>query len=260
MDNFVVFLRKVDMIINKVAQIDANGYCEKEDVKRECLDQLKEMITKQRGTFTKQQLNSVEFDLVVSKSQRLYNEYYSYIETAACLRALTSSSKNSDLNSNNNALGERELEAMNLTDKSHLVFIGSGPFPWSALKYHTSSGCKVTCIEIKPEPVYLSHQFFKKLGVDGSFRILCRDATTVDYKNATHTVLAAMVAPKKRIINQIVNTVKSGTMIVVRSSFGLNSFFYQKYSPHKIPYLRLIKTVYGDDKSELMSYIFKVVK
>lgn len=186
--------------------------------------------------------------------RNIYSQYYIYQESKTALDIISGKSKNQFI-SNNKTLGEREIKFSKLGRESHVFFIGSGPFPWTAINYALAKGCKVTCIDKNPDAVAISRQLVKTLGLDDLIDIACANAKNFYYNQATHVVIAAMVQPKIAVLRQIKDASKQNIKIIIRSSFGLYFFIYEKIDQDALGDFKIINTVSAGENSELISYI-----
>lgn len=186
--------------------------------------------------------------------RNIYFQYYVYQESKAALGIILDKSKNPFI-SNNSLLAEREAEFSNINKESQVFFIGSGPFPWTAINYATSRRCRVTCIENNPAAASLSTELIKKLSLDSLISVFCANAQKFDYDQATHVTIAGMANPKTIILKQINDTAKQDVKIIVRSSFGLYFFMYERITRDMLKDFKIIDVVTAGENSELVSYI-----
>lgn len=191
---------------------------------------------------------------VAEELRDIYFQYYIYQESKAALGIILDKSKNPFI-SNNSMLAEREAEFSNINKKSHVFFIGSGPFPWTAINYATPRRCRVTCIENNPAAVSLSAELIKKLSLDSLISVFCANAQKFDYDQATHVTIAGMVNPKTIILKQINDTSRRDVKIIARSSFDLYFFMYERITRDMLKDFKIINVVTAGKNSELVSYI-----
>lgn len=253
------FLTEASSLLEKVAAVDESAYTQRGDTKKSLFNDLKNLVNIYNSQVSEDQLEDERLVSLAARSRLLYNNYYSFIETAACLNIIIDEAHQfPGFNSNNDLLGDQEIKISKMNRDSHVVFVGSGPFPWSLIKYHFKTGCKAAGVDVKPEAVFLSHQLLITQKLADLIEIYCVDGREADYGPFTHVVLAAMSTPKDEIVRRVVSTAKKGTMLVVRRSFGLNCFFYERYIPSEISHLTHIREVRGDEQSELLSDIYLV--
>lgn len=191
----------------------------------------------------------------LSKELRtVYLQHYIYQESKRAQDIILRGNGNPFV-SNNNILGEKEAKFSNLNKKSHLFFIGSGPYPWTAINYATATGCKVTCIDNNPRAVFISKKLIKTLKLDDLIDIYCFDGQETNYNPATHITIAGMAQPKNTILKQISKTSNNNVKIIVRSSFNLYYFMYERINKDILLDFRLLHTINPEENSELISYI-----
>lgn len=183
----------------------------------------------------------------------IYNQYYFYLEKRAAENIVLNKTKDLFL-SNNCRLGDEEAKYVGLNKGSKVFYIGSGPFPWSAINYATKNGCGVTCIDSDPTAVYVSKELIKSLGLTNFINVSGSLAQEIDYSQATHVVIAGMALPKSAILKQISKTSRKNAKIIARSSIDLYFFMYQRINKDELKDFKVMQTI-GDRPSELVSYI-----
>ncbi|MFH1522521.1 MAG: nicotianamine synthase family protein [Patescibacteria group bacterium] len=184
----------------------------------------------------------------------VYSRYYIYQESKAALDTISNKSKKTFI-SNNKTLGEKEIELSKINKESHVFFIGSGPFPWTAISYAKSTGCKVTCIDKDSEAVNISRRLIKTLKLYSQIDIACTGAQDFNYYLATHVVIAAMVHSKVAVLKKVKETSKHNLKIILRSSFGLYFFIFERIDRDILKDFKIINTISVGENSELISYI-----
>lgn len=194
-----------------------------------------------------------ELSKLAERLREVYNQYYFYLEKKAAESLVLN--KTTDFLSNNKKLGDEESRCAKLNKKSHVFFIGSGPFPWTAINYATSKGCLVTCIDSNPTAVSLSRKVIKTIGLDNLVSVSNGLAQELDYSQATHIVIAGMAQPKSAILKQIYKTSRKNVKIIIRSSFGLYFFMYPRIDPNELKNFKINQVINVGSNSELMSYI-----
>jgi hypothetical protein len=190
---------------------------------------------------------------LAEKLRDIYNRYYFYLEKKAAESLVLN--KTTDFLSNNKRLGDEEARCTRLNKKSHVFFIGSGPFPWTAINYTTSKGCLVTCIDSNPIAVSLSRKVIKTIGLDNLISVSRGSAQELDYSQATHIVIAGMAQPKDAILKQIYKTSRKNVKVIARSSLGLNFFIYPRINLSELENFKVNQVINVGLNSELMSYI-----
>jgi len=257
MQNFSNFLDQIELILNQIKKIDLLGYVNTENEKERLFNNLKTYINSQSIQPTDDELHNDRFIKLTEQSRSLYNCYYSLMETAKCVEIISHPTKNEfNFQSHNNLLSKQELEVMQLKAHSHIAFVGSGPLPWTAIRYHLKTNVNVSCIDYNPEAVFLSYKLLDVYNLHQSVKVFCTDASLFNYADITHIVLAGMALSKDQIIEKVIKTAQTGTMLIIRSSVGLNCFFYENYHLTKNNYFEYKISLSGDPSGELMSYVF----
>jgi precorrin-6B methylase 2 len=148
------------------------------------------------------------------------------------------------------------MRVMNLSPQSNLCFVGSGPYPWSAIRYARKYSCQITAVETRPEAVVLSEGLVKHFGLSEQIKIICADAQMIDYKHFSTVVIAAMVYPKHTLLDVIYPQLASGSRMLVRSAVGQYIFIYDNLDLFHIPNEMRYTILHGDKGCELETIAF----
>lgn len=170
-------------------------------------------------------------------AQRLRNIdafYEILLETKAVLDLVE---KSESLENNTHLMRDFQTAKMegsmaNFNSSSKTVFVGSGPFPSTAIAYMKTFGCKVVCVDNNPEAVMLSQRMLEQMNLNSSIIPVFCNGEEFNYKEFTHVVLAGIAEPKDKILQRIFETARKDIKVVSRTTDGLRQFFYQ---PIKIP-------------------------
>ncbi|MEM6902178.1 MAG: nicotianamine synthase family protein [Pseudomonadota bacterium] len=108
---------------------------------------------------------------------------------------------------------------------SHIFFVGSGPLPLTAIDYHLKTGAKVTCVDNDPNAVAQSRALIRKLGLDNHIDVVQKAGDEVDYSNASHVVVAALVMNQPKVVRHVLEDNPSA-LLGVRSASGLRTILY----------------------------------
>eukprot|EP00435_Cladocopium_sp_Y103_P049457 s1217_g14.t3 len=107
----------------------------------------------------------------------------------------------------------------------HIVFVGGGPLPFSALDYFFQTRAKITVVESDPLAVQLSSALLGQLNLTGSINVQHAAGEVFDYKGATHLIVAALVRDEHLVIQHALDTAAL-SVIGARSADGLRSILY----------------------------------
>ncbi|RJQ22496.1 hypothetical protein C4580_00395 [Candidatus Woesearchaeota archaeon] len=184
-----------------------------------------------------------------------YELYEEFLETRALLDALNGKDPFANPQLKRTfSFAQEEARAANITAKSTVAFIGSGPFPESALAIRKATGCTLTCIDHHPEAIVLSQELFTRLKINA--QTICADARTLDYSQYTHIFIAVLARPKSEIIDTIIKTCPSRATIICRTADGLRQLIYEPLDDFPAEKLFIQKTV-RNPNTIVRSIIFK---
>lgn len=127
-------------------------------------------------------------------------------------------------------------------------FIGSGPFPISAILFNQLSGCQIDCYEKDKNRTQLSKEVLSYLGFAEKIQVLNRNGANLSSKKYTVIVIALLAKPKDKILRKIFKIAHRNTRIVTRTADGKRVGFYEEtdkdlFKPYKV--IRKIRAV-GD--------------
>ncbi|MFO0703991.1 MAG: nicotianamine synthase family protein [Patescibacteria group bacterium] len=201
-------------------------------------------------------LNDPELLAISKDIKSFYDKFYIFDETHIALDILEGKSV-PEFKSNNSTLADEEIKAMQIGSDSNVCFVGSGPYPWSIIKYSRAYGCTGTAIEGRPEAVTLSTELIKYFVLSDKIKVICSDANDVDYSSFDVIVLAAMVYPKSKLIENIYTKMKPGAKLLARSAIGQYGLIYDTLSPNDIPNNLKYTILKGENGCELETYFFQ---
>ena len=194
-----------------------------------------------------------------TNTRAVYELYEEFIETRALLDALNGSDPLENPQLKRTFLyAQKEAASAKITSSSRVAFVGSGPFPETALALSSATGCTVTCIDHHPEAVVLSQALFDKHRLH-KLTAICIDARLFDYSAFTHILVAVLARPKKEILNQIARTCDKKTCVICRSVEGLKTLIYEPLEDIPLESFSLIGSV-RDEKTIIHSLIFESVE
>ena len=113
---------------------------------------------------------------------------------------------------------ENEATLANVTAKDHILCIGGGTCPLSAILFHQVTGAKVTVIDHNGACIPKARQVIKALGLVDKVQVLHQEATCKKLDLASFTVvhLALQVSPLNQVLAFIKDQAAPGTKILVR--------------------------------------------
>jgi hypothetical protein len=109
--------------------------------------------------------------------------------------------------------------------ESHVVFVGSGPLPLTAIELHKQTGARITCIDNDPEAVRQSRALLRRLNLDRQIKVVEAGGEQAEYKDVTHAMVAALVPNQPSVVKRVLED-SPAAMIGVRSANGLRGLLY----------------------------------
>ena len=113
---------------------------------------------------------------------------------------------------------ESEVVLGNITKDDHVLCIGGGACPISAILFHQLSGARVTVIDNNECCVLKARQIVDKLGLCDYVQVVCQDGGSRGLPFADYTAVhfAMQVSPLGRVFPYIEELVAPGTRLLVR--------------------------------------------
>lgn len=118
---------------------------------------------------------------------------------------------------------EMEGKMANVTEKDKVLFIGSGPFPETAIGYAMKFNCNVVCLDKNKLFVDISRKVIQKLGLSEKISVVHGTPDKIDVSGFDKILVAALAVPKGDIIKELE---KSDADIILRTSFGSSKLVY----------------------------------
>jgi len=131
---------------------------------------------------------------------------------------------------------EREAALANITAADHVLCIGGGMCPFSAILIHEITGARVTVIDNNHVCIPLAQQVVQRLGLEESIRVVCADGLNADIDFSLYTVvhLALQVSPMAAVFSQVEARVAAGTRLLVRRPKKALDALYCTLSRHAL--------------------------
>jgi len=116
----------------------------------------------------------------------------------------------------------KEIILANITAKDHILCIGGGICPFSAILLHKTTGAKVTVIDNNRSCVTKAKQVIARLGLSKHMQVLCQDGRSSDISFCEYTVVhfALQVCPMECVFSNVEEKVAPGTKMLVRRTKG----------------------------------------
>ena len=113
----------------------------------------------------------------------------------------------------------REIALAGISSADHVLFIGGGPCPCSAIMIHEITGARVTVVDYDVECINCSHKLICMLGYEKSIQIICKHGCEMEsFESSPYTIvlMAAQVDPVDEVFSHIKTKCSNGTKILIR--------------------------------------------
>ena len=114
---------------------------------------------------------------------------------------------------------KREIALADISSADHVLFIGGGPCPFSAIMIHQMTGARVTVIDHDHDCVLAARKLVSRMGYDEQISLYCKNGCELpEYESIQYTIIhmAAQLSPLEHVFNHIKKHSQSGTKILVR--------------------------------------------
>lgn len=131
---------------------------------------------------------------------------------------------------------QREIALANITAKDHILCIGGGICPLTAVLFHQLTGAKVTVIDNNHACIAKATRFVGDLGLGAHVAVHCQDGSSRDMMYADFTVIhvALQVSPREQVLASVEGQMVPGTRLLVRRPKGRGQVLsYCPYARHK---------------------------
>jgi len=140
---------------------------------------------------------------------------------------------------------EKETVLAGITNADHVLCIGGGMCPFSAILLHQATGANVTVIDNNSLCIPKARQVISRLNLDSRVEVLYRDGIDDDFDYSKYSVihLALQVTPMHKVFSRVVKRALPGTRLLLRrprkhlssmySQMFDNSLALRPYITHK---------------------------
>jgi len=113
---------------------------------------------------------------------------------------------------------QKEAILANITDKDHILCIGGGICPFSAILFHQMTGAKVTVADNNEACIPKAGSVIDKLGLNENVRVVHQDGTCEKACFMQYSVihLALQVSPMEQVFSTVEKKMLPGTKLLVR--------------------------------------------
>ncbi len=163
-------------------------------------------------------------------SSQLFSEFESILERSFVSVFLGANARPLLLNNDGNItqpyllryqrLARAETALAEITVADRVAFVGSGPFPISAIEYIRQTHCHADGYECRQDAMALSRDVVRHLGLDAYLRVIQQTGETVDYSSYSVILVGVLARPKAAIFDQICATAPPHRRILCRPPTG----------------------------------------
>ena len=113
---------------------------------------------------------------------------------------------------------EREVVLANITKDDHILCIGGGICPFSAILLHQTTGAKVTVIDNNDKCVPKAVKIIERLGISKYVKVLYQDGGNcgLDFSKYSVVHFALQVCPMECVFSYVEGRVVPGTKLLIR--------------------------------------------
>ena len=129
---------------------------------------------------------------------------------------------------------KKETILANITDKDHILCIGSGTCPFSAILFHQITGAKVTAIDNNPICIPDARQIIDRLSIADFVHVFCQDGSSAELIFTEYSVIhfALQIQPIEIVFSQVEKKIAPGTKLLIRRPRkNLDQIYSQLSSP-----------------------------
>lgn len=191
-------------------------------------------------------LYSLEINQIITPDELTFlNDMYCWWETElesrfaqAILSDQISDSRKYTLYNRFHTLVSRELAMLDFQPEK-IAFIGSGPFPITAILVQQELQQPVDCIDYCSEAVECSQTVIHKLGLQQEIRILHGHGQKIDLSQYDLIVVALLAKPKWSILRNIRKQARDKCLVLCRTSHDWRTLVYEPtLEKHKLGYVQ----------------------
>ncbi|NLB88471.1 MAG: hypothetical protein GX790_04490 [Syntrophomonadaceae bacterium] len=124
----------------------------------------------------------------------------------------------------------REAKLANINNRDHVLCIGGGPCPFSAILLHQATGAKITVIDNIKHCVTVAKQLVTRMGLDDYINVMHQDGVEVELNNYTVILLALQVSPLESVLENLHKKARPGTRLLIRRPRECLSKLYSNLS------------------------------
>lgn len=154
---------------------------------------------------------------------------------------------------------KNEIKLANIKGRENVLFIGSGPFPITAILLNKLAGCNVDCYEKNKKYVELSKKVISQLRLAGKIRIKAIKGEFFSDNNYSTIIVALLAKPKDKILQILKERISTDTKIICRTSDKVRQVFYEATSQDHLDGYKIVKKNCAKGDQTISSVLLKKV-
>ncbi|MBM7540365.1 hypothetical protein [Amphibacillus cookii] len=112
----------------------------------------------------------------------------------------------------------REINYASICEKDHVLCVGGGAIPCTAILIAQQTNTKVTVVDHDSLMIRLAQSFVKRLGIEDSIQFIHTNGETFCYRPYSVIHVARQVEPQEEVIAGISKTACEQTRIIIRTA------------------------------------------
>lgn len=152
-----------------------------------------------------------------------------------------------------------EIKLAQIQKEDKLLFIGSGPFPISAILFSKLTGCSIDCYEKNADHARLSSEVISHLGLANKIRIKNRKGEYLINNNYSIVVIALLAKPKNEIFRKVIEEISLYVKLICRTSAHLRQVFYEATEPECLGLCKMVKIHNAKGNQTISSVLLKPI-
>jgi hypothetical protein len=134
-------------------------------------------------------------------------------------------------------LVSNEVRFAGLKEGDCVTFVGSGPFPISAILLFQTFGIRAIAVERKDGAAGLSREVVKRLGLEKGIDVRVGEGQHLAINDSCCAIIALLAQPKGAILHHVFEHYARCTSVLCRTSHGLRQALYRPTDPFSLaPY------------------------
>lgn len=238
-------------LLQKIALTNLSN---KAQVKKNAL-YLEDLILNPSLTKSKQIKEFIKDANLLHKLQHLYEKFETNLEIDFAKQIIQGKKTVRDylLTKRFIALIRNEIMLGKMTKNDKVLFIGSGPFPISAILFNNLVECQVDCYEKRKYRVELSGKALLKLGLSNNIKVFHRKGEDLIDDKYSIIVIALLANQKNKILNTIFSKARIGTRIICRTANETNRVFYKETDEQLLNKYKVFRKVFAKEDQTISS-------